>query len=173
MRRVAVVGTSGSGKTTLAHMLARHLGVPHVELDALYWKPNWTAIPREVLRERVSHALEGDAWVVDGNYPSVRDIVWERADTIVWLDYPLHLIMGRILLRTVRRIISREPLWNENRESLRALFSKNSILLWALQTYGHHRATYPSELVRYPHLQSYRLRRPSDVNALFDRCPTP
>lgn len=167
MRRVAVVGTSGSGKTTLARHLARRLDVPHVELDALHWEPNWTEAPREVLRERVSRALEGDAWVVDGNYSIVRDIVWTRADSVVWLDYSLPVIMWRLLLRTVRRIINREPLWNENRESLKMALSRKSILLWALQTYQENRTKYPAEIARHPHLQSYRLRHPREADALI------
>ena len=86
-RRIAVVGTSGSGKTTLAHRLAERLGIPHVELDALHWGPNWTPVAADLFRERVAQALSGEAWVVDGNYSRVRDIIWTRADTLVWLDY--------------------------------------------------------------------------------------
>jgi adenylate kinase family enzyme len=94
-RRVAVVGTSGSGKTTLARRLAQRLGVPHVELDALHWEADWTPVQREVFRERVSRVLDGDAWTTDGNYSAVRDIVWGRADTVVWLDYALGVVMER------------------------------------------------------------------------------
>src|SRR5205809_1832315 len=88
-RRVVVVGTTGSGKTTLAGRLAQRLGVPHVELDALHWEANWVEAGDEVFRERAARALTGSAWVVDGNYSKVRDIVWGRADMVVWLDYPL------------------------------------------------------------------------------------
>jgi hypothetical protein len=71
-RRINVVGTSSVGKTTVAAALASQLGVPHEELDALHWEPNWTAAPDDVLRERVRHALSGDGWVVDGNYAKLR-----------------------------------------------------------------------------------------------------
>src|SRR5436305_799712 len=46
-QRLVVVGTSGSGKTTLAREIARRRALPHVELDALHWGPNWTEPPVE------------------------------------------------------------------------------------------------------------------------------
>nr|MBF6590244.1 hypothetical protein [Ktedonobacterales bacterium] len=98
-QRIAVLGTSGSGKTTLAAALAHRLAVPHVELDALHWGPDWTPTPTAVLRERVAAALHGDGWVVDGNYSALRDTIWSRADTLVWLDYSLPLVLARLTRR--------------------------------------------------------------------------
>ena len=90
--RIAVVGTSGSGKTTVARELARRLGVPHVELDALFHGPGWTETPVEEFRRRVASTTEGSGWVMDGNYESsLGDLVLERADTVVWLDLPCRL----------------------------------------------------------------------------------
>ena len=89
MRRISVIGTSGSGKTTFARRLAERAKLPHVELDALFWGPNWTPADDTLFRERVTTALSGDAWVCDGNYSSVRPMVLARADTVIWLDLPL------------------------------------------------------------------------------------
>jgi broad-specificity NMP kinase len=111
-RRISVVGTIGSGKTTFARKSAKLLDVPHVELDALHWEPNWVEAPNYLFRERVKQSLEGDSWVVDGNYHQVRDIVWSRADTVVWLDYPFRTIIDRLARRTLRRILTHEELWN-------------------------------------------------------------
>jgi adenylate kinase family enzyme len=74
-QRISVVGTTGSGKTTLARQVAQHFQIPHIELDALHWEPSWTAALPQVLRNRVTEALSGERWVVDGNYSAVRDIV--------------------------------------------------------------------------------------------------
>ncbi len=166
-RRFAVIGTSGSGKTTTASQIARRLGISHVELDALHWEPGWAEAPLAIFCERVAQALRGDAWAVDGNYSKVRDIVWSRADTVVWLDYALPVIMGRLIQRTLRRIVTQEELWNGNRESLRTMFSRESILLWALQTYRKRREEYPILFNRpeYAHLAVARLRSPQAARA--------
>ncbi|HEY3232557.1 MAG TPA: EutP/PduV family microcompartment system protein [Roseiflexaceae bacterium] len=167
-RRIAIVGVSGSGKTTLARQLSQHLSLPHVELDALHWDPGWVPTPAEVFRQRARQALQGASWVVDGNHPEVRDIIWSRADTVIWLDYGLALVMWRLMLRTLRRAATREVLWNGNRErTLRAhFFSRDSIFLWALRTYGLRRKEYPALFkssvyaqVRPVHLRSPRATR--------------
>ena len=167
-RRIHVVGTTGSGKTTLARRISRCLGIPHVELDALYWGPDWTPVPTELFRERTAQALSGEAWVVDGNYSKVRDIVWSRADTIVWLDYPLPVIMWRLVRRTFRRVVMREELWGGNRERWRAqFFSRDSLFLWALRTYGRRRREYPALFSQpeHAHLTIVHLRRAKDAEA--------
>ena len=167
-RRIHVVGTSCTGKTTLAADLAAAFNVPHVELDALHWGPDWTPIPQVELRDRVSAALSGEGWAVDGNYGSLRDIIWPRADTFLWLDYSLPLVLWRMLKRTARRIALQEELWNGNRESVRSfLFSRESLLLWALQTHGKHRREYPALLTKQEnaHLAAVRFRSPRECRA--------
>jgi adenylate kinase family enzyme len=158
-RRINVVGTSSVGKTTMAAALAELLGVPHVELDALHWEPNWTEAPTPVLRERVRESIAGDAWVVDGNYALVRDLVWARAEAVVWLDLPLRSVLWRYLRRTTRRVRGREVLWSGNREHLSThLFSRDSLLWWILTTYRRRRREYPPLLAARPDLVAIRLR---------------
>jgi adenylate kinase family enzyme len=160
MDRVHVVGTSGAGKTWLARELARRMNAPHVEIDELFWQPDWTETPRDVLRERLAAALAAPRWVVDGNYGSARDIVWARADTVLWLDYPLPIVMARVLRRTVRRLARREVLWAGNRESLRRTFSRDSILLWTLTTFARRRREFVDLARTERRLTVVRLRSP-------------
>jgi adenylate kinase family enzyme len=159
-QRISIVGTSGSGKTTLARQISQRLAIPHIELDALYHEPNWTEAPTDVFRKRVEQALSGNSWVVDGNYSKVRDIVWSRADTVVWLDYPLPVIMRRLVRRTFQRVVKQEELWNGNRETWQKTFSRDSIILWALTTYRKHQSHYPILLSQpeYAHLKVVHLR---------------
>lgn len=129
---------------------------------------NWTAALPEVFRKRVSEALSGDRWVVDGNYSGVRDIVWSRADTVVFLDYSFWLIMRRLLRRTWQRSLKQEELWNGNREDIRKSFlSQDSIVLWMLRTYQENRKKYPLLFQRpeYAHLAVVHLQSPEVAEA--------
>jgi adenylate kinase family enzyme len=167
LQRIVVVGTTGSGKTTLAGQLSERLDSPHIELDELNWGPNWTMRPDDVFRTAVDEATSGDRWVLDGNYSRMRDIVWSRADTIVWLDYPLLLILWRLWWRTLRRWYRREILWNNNRERLWEHFSsRNSLFLWALSTYKRRKRDYSNLLggSEYSHLTVFHFHWPSQTN---------
>lgn len=166
MRRVNVVGTSCAGKTSLAAALAARHGVPHIELDGLHWDPGWTEVPDAVMRERVRRVLETtDGWVMDGNYSAVRDLVWSRADTVVWLDFPLQTILARYLRRTVRRLVAREELWNGNRERLSMHLSRrDSLLLWIMSTYRRTRREYTELFAGRPDLRTVRLRSPAEAD---------
>lgn len=171
-RRVSVVGTSSSGKTTFARALSRRLGVPHVELDALFWRPGWTGSPPAEMRERVAEAIAGEAWVIDGNYSVTRDLVWARAEAVVWLDYPLRTILRRYLARTRRRIRTREEIWpgtgNRERWSMH-LLSRDGLLWWILSTYRRRRREYPVLLRQHPELAVVHLRSTTEADAWLDR----
>ena len=167
MRRVSVVGNAGSGKTTLAKALAARLRVQHVELDAIFHQPNWTPLPTDEFRRQVADAVAGDGWVVDGNYSSVRDLVWQRADTVVWLDLSRPTVMWRLVARTLRRIATGEELWNENREQWRYLFRRDeSIIAWAWTQHAkyHHRYAAAAADPAYGHLTFVRLGSGAEID---------
>lgn len=158
--RIVVVGVTGSGKTTLARQLSRRLDLPHVELDALHWEENWTATPKNRFRQKVRTALAGEGWVTDGNYSKVRDLIWPRAQTLIWLDYPLSFILWRQISRGFRRVSTQEKLWNDNRETWRGVFfSHDSLILWAIKTHPRRRREIPQLLAQaeHAHLQVIHL----------------
>jgi adenylate kinase family enzyme len=173
IHRVVVIGSGGAGKTTFAAALVTKLSVPHVELDALYWGPNWTGAGGSpegdaVFRERITAATASGAWVADGNYSIARDLLWPKAETIVWLDYPLSFVLYRLLWRTVRRMLTREVLWGTNRESFRLLFlSRDSLLLYVLKTQGRRRRQFEALLARpeMAHLRVLRFFSPREAEA--------
>jgi adenylate kinase family enzyme len=155
LRRVAVVGNTGSGKTTVARTLAAQLDVPHVELDALNWRPGWEMAPAEEFRAQVDEATSGAGWVIDGNYfGRLGESVLEQADLVVWLDPPPRTILARLTRRTVARIRSGEEMWGTNRETLRGAFlSRNSLFVWALKMHVLKRAERGEVIARYPHVR--------------------
>ena len=160
--RFYVVGIPGSGKTTVSRTIADRFGITHVELDALFHGPNWSLPPAGEFERRVAAELDGlDDWVVDGNYRSrVGGHVLERATTIVWLDLPLRVCLGRVWRRTWRRIRAREELWDsKNRETFRnAFFARDSLFVWAVKTHFRHRRDMPEWIARHPHLDVAHLR---------------
>lgn len=165
MERINVVGTSCSGKSTLARSLASRLALPYVELDALFWGPNWTPVPNETFRSRVEAAVARDRWVIDGGYANMRPVTWGRADTIVWLDYPMPLVLGRWARRTVRRIRSGEEFWpgTDNRESVRNALRTDGLLWWILSTHRPRRRRMVAALADRPDLRLVRLRSPREA----------
>lgn len=147
MQRVVVFGTTGSGKSRLAERLAQRTGLRVVELDALFWGPEWQPAPLELFRHRVEREIRDGGWIVVGIYGQVRDLTWKAADTLIWLDLPFPLVMWRLLGRTIRRALTKEDLWGTgNRESLvRSFFSRQSILLWAFKTHRRNRERFAIE----------------------------
>ncbi|MBU1627929.1 AAA family ATPase [bacterium] len=141
--RIIVVGTSCSGKTTVAKKIAEILSIPFIELDAIHWKPDWQETPPDEFKNLVSKAIEPESWVVDGNYSEIRDIVWNNADTLVWLNLSFFVIFSRALKRTLKRLIFKEELFSGNKETIKTLFHKDCIPLWVIKTYRKRRKLYP------------------------------
>lgn len=169
--RIIIVGVTGAGKTTTAQKLSTALGIPYVELDAIHWLPNWEMVETGLFRQKVTEITAADTWILDGNYRKACDLIWARATTLVWLDYSFPRIFWQLISRSMRRIITQEELWNGNRESVKGMFfSKESLLLWAIQSYPAFRKAYP-ELLAQPenaHLQVIRLRSPQETRQFLE-----
>jgi adenylate kinase family enzyme len=97
--RISVVGSTGSGKTHLARRLSETLDLPVYELDALRRDANGRELPSEDFATVVATVAESADWIIDGHYRDVRFLVWKRAETVVWLNYPLSLIATQLLRR--------------------------------------------------------------------------
>ena len=132
--RFAVVGTTGVGKTTLARSISQCLSISHIELDGIYHQPGWVRLPEAEFRTRIEEEVGRPAWVIDGNYSEVRDLVWGSADAVIFLDYPRSVIMSRVIRRSLARVATRRRLWNGNQETFRNLLSRDpeeNIIRWA------------------------------------------
>ena len=171
MRRVSVVGTSGAGKSTFASSLALILGAVFLELDSVYHQADWAPLPASEFRARVALVADRECWVIDGNYSTVQDIVWARADTVVFLDLPRRTVMRRIIARTLRRVAGRVELWNGNRERWANFFRLDpaeSILAWSWTQHHKYRERYGAAMTdpAATHLQFIRLATPAEIAAL-------
>ncbi|KAG9225121.1 hypothetical protein CCMSSC00406_0007468 [Pleurotus cornucopiae] len=114
--RVHIIGNSGSGKSTLGKELSSLLGLPHIPLDSLFWKPGWTRSTNEEFCQRIRETLDSSpgGWIVDGNYTSMgAGFVTGEANNVIWMDPPL-LLPG----------CAERP--------VEVFFSKKSILWWCL-----------------------------------------
>ncbi len=129
--RIVVVGSSCCGKTTFAKRLAEPLQIPHIELDALHWGPNWQPRPLDEFRRLVAEAIASPSalapgsarglsaeqvevacteriqWLIDGNYSPVRDLFWPQATQVIWLNYSFPTVMRRAVGRSLPPLADR------------------------------------------------------------------
>jgi adenylate kinase family enzyme len=173
VQRVSVVGVPGSGKTTTGRRLAAALSAPFVELDALFHLAGWQEPTPEDFRTEVRRATDGPTWVVDGNYAAVQELIWERADIVVWLDLPRLVATTRVARRTVRRAWTRQQLWNGNREPLTNFTRwdpEHNIVRWSWIKHPEYARRYGEAMVdpRYAHLQFVRLSSVADIERFLD-----
>lgn len=177
-KRVVVVGVTSSGKSTLAETLAKRFELNYIELDALHWEPDWHGAPLEVFRTRVKQATEAEKWIVAGNYHIVRDLIWPKAEAVIWLDYPLLTVLGQLTQRTFRRWWTQELLWGTNREPLWKhfkLWSSDSLYNWLFKTYWRRKREYPILLSRpeHQHLKLIHLRHTKETMEWLERVCRP
>lgn len=175
MRNVLVVGICGSGKTTLARWLARRIGARHIEVDALRHGPGWTERP--TLAGEVQRLTARPGWVADSDaYPEVADLLWARADTVVWLDLPRPVVLARVTGRTARRLVARQRLWSDNRETVRGVLSRRHPLAKVVLDFRTRRARTRARLSGFPggviHLRSAAEVRRWQAIALPEGHPT-
>jgi hypothetical protein len=88
MNRIVVVGSSASGKTTFARRLAAHLGVPHLEMDAVFHRHGLAHVAHQDFLPVLDEFTDQDRWIIDGNYTShgTRDVPGEASSCFSMLQ---------------------------------------------------------------------------------------
>lgn len=179
MKRINVIGTSGSGKTTFARLLAETLNSTYIELDDLFWLDDWQESSDEELSHNYCNAITkakmneiSNAIVIDGYYSRFRTLIWQDVDTVIWINISFHWNLYQILKRTMSRVISQEKLWenSNNKESLKMMFGKDSIILWMLKTHFKNRKKYANwrKESAYSHIHFIELNSRKEIELYLD-----
>jgi len=166
-KKIVIIGVTGAGKTTLAKEISQRKGLPLYDLDDLYWLPEWQHHDQPAFRENINKALSADTWITTGNYSKVRDLTWDRADTLIWLDYKFTTAFRRLISRTFRRIFTGETCCNGNTENLKTAFVSDGIIPWLLKTYRPRKLEYSKIFEnkdQYSSLKKIRLRNQEETN---------
>ena len=166
--RVNVVGTSGSGKSTFSRRLAERLDAPHIEMDRVFWKPDWQMPTDEEFFSKLERELDQERWILDGNYTRTTSIKWRNVQSVIWLDYSFSRTLAQSVKRAIIRAVTRQEFWpgTGNRETFRkSFFSRESVILWAVKTYHPNRRKYlaMSSDNRFPHIRFLRFRTPRET----------
>lgn len=173
LNRINVVGTSGCGKSTFSRKLSEILTIPYLEIDQIYWKKNWGTPTKEEFFGKLTMELEKKTWILDGNYSTAIPVKWKNVETVIWLDYPFYKIFFRGFVRSVIRAITKQELWagTGNRESFKALFSKDSIPHWIIKTFRKNRKEYNKIILenKYPNIQFIRLTTKQNTEEFLAR----
>lgn len=166
MQRIQLIGGSGAGKTTLGRQLAARLDLPFVDLDDLFWEPDWREVGHAELARRLAPSLAGTGWVIAGNYNATTEAhLWPRLTHLVVLDLPYPLLLWRAAWRTLRRGLTGEPCCNGNRESVWRLFHRDGVVRYLTRTWKKRRRRHAG-LGADPalrHVQVLRLCSAADV----------
>ena len=171
--KINIIGTSGSGKSTFGRKLAESLSLPFLEMDAFFWGPDWAFPDDKEFFLELASALEGENWVLDGNYTRTLPIKWDNIDIVIWLDFGFLRTLYQAITRAFARIITREEIWlgTGNRETLGKLFSWDSIVLWTLKSYRRNRKKNAGYMQsdKYNHIQFIRLKSPGQAKIFLEK----
>lgn len=162
--RILVAGVSGSGKSTLCRRLSVILDLPYTEIDGLFHGPDWT--PRPEFLDDVREVISGDRWITEWQYRTARPMLLERAQVLLWLDYPFWTTtFPRIVRRTLNRRWRRTEMWNGNYEQPlhRIFFDRDHIIRWAVRTRHKYRDQIASVQRDRADIQVIRFHRPQEV----------
>lgn len=176
--KINVIGTSGSGKSTFAKKLSAALNYPYIEMDKIFWGPNWKWPSDEEFFGNLQVALSEPQWVLDGNYTRAVPIKWEKIELVIWLDYSFPRTLFQAIRRAALRSWTQEELWEGtgNRESFRkSFFSKESIIWWTIKTHGTVRKKYEGYMTdpKFSHIKFVRLKNHKEAKEFLETFGSP
>jgi adenylate kinase family enzyme len=167
-RRILVYGATGSGKSTMALALGDLTGIPATSVDDICWNPGWVQMPPDEQIARFDALTRTDTWILDSAYGPWRDLAYQRADLVVALDHPRVISLARLLRRTRARIVDRQEVCNGNHESWRAVFARDSLVMWHCTSFRRKREEMRAWEAAASGPPVIRLRRPAHARAFME-----
>ncbi len=171
MNRVVIIGNAGGGKTTLSKRLAASKQLPLIFLDQVLWRPGWQALSVDEFLSEHKRLIEGEQWIMEGvAYDASFPARLERADTIVFLDFPLWHHYGWAAKRQFKCLFRQREDWVEGCPMLPKTLHLARII-WDI-----HKKTRPKLLAMIerlkPRKQVFHIRSKTQLNAFYRRhCP--
>lgn len=168
-KKINIIGTSGSGKSIISKKLAEILDYEYIEMDDIFWGPNWSKDEHNIFLNKLKKELEKDKWVLDGNYKKTIPIKWKEIELIIWIDYSFIRTLFQISRRAIQRLIKNDELWlnTGNKETIKSLLSKKSIILFMLKSYFSNKKLFNS-YVKNNKYKFIRLKSPKEVNRFLN-----
>ena len=169
-RRICIYGRGG--KTSLSRALGDLTGLPVIELDAVFWLPNWIERDSDEMLELVRGRIEGssDGWIIDGNYSKIRPQILPMADTVIWLNLPTWSVTLRIIKRTIFNLLRRRRICGDNYESIFNAIAPSSVI-WFNAFGGKRSQRRVGEALRTVEFDAnvYEIRSYSELRGLYRR----
>ncbi len=170
-RRICIYGRGG--KTSLSRALGERTGLPVIELDAIFWLPNWKERDHDemlqIVKTRIAEANDG--WIVDGNYRRIRPHVLPLADTVIWMNLPRWSTTIRVAKRTLSNALKRTQICGDNYESIRSALSPDSVI-WYNAFYAQKSQTRVAEELNDQQFSAYvyEIRSYRELRKFYERC---
>jgi adenylate kinase family enzyme len=118
--KIMIVGSVASGKSTLARKITDITHIPTIFVDTILWKSNWVYIGDEAALEELDTLSQRDSWIIEGYVaPKIKDLLFHRADTILFLEYPRLITLFQYIKRWWQHRKNPRPELNGNTEKFR------------------------------------------------------
>ncbi len=173
-KRILIIGTAGSGKSTLARSLSNFFQINEIELDEINWLPNWEnrqTSDKEGFIKDVALKISTESWVATGGYLSVRDLLWSRANIIIWLDLPYLTVLKRVVLRSLKRAFSKNETFIGCKENWWDLLKWDRPIRWAMYSFFERRKSFEkmAKDEKYNHAKIFRCQNVKMVNDCVEK----
>lgn len=91
-----IFGRPGSCKSTFTLKLHKANGITIHHLDKHFYETNWQERDYDQFIDIQSYILRWDNWIIDGNQTKSLELLWYKADIILYFNFPVGLCYWRV-----------------------------------------------------------------------------